>query len=187
MMDYYIDITLKPDSNMRENVLMNQAYSKFHAALASLKSTDIGVSFPNYKVMLGNMLRIHGSAERLERLQSSQWLGELISHCDLTKILPVPSSACYRICSRKQANMSKSKLNRLVKRGTIPPDEVKDYIAKIYEQGISNPYLELESASNGHKYRRYIAFSDISKNPKLGIFDQFGLSKDASIPWFQTA
>jgi len=184
-MDYYINITLKPDSNMRENVFLNQAYSKLHGVLVSLKSTDIGVSFPKYKVVLGNVIRIHGSADRLEQLQPSQWLGELINQCDLSKILPVPSSTCHRVCSREQPNMSKSKLNRLIKRGSISSDQVKGYVAKMFGQGISHPFLELKSVSNGHKHRRYIAFSPITQQPTLGAFDQFGLSKSASIPWFQ--
>ena len=80
--------------------------------------------------------------------------------------------------------MSKAKLNRLLKRGSIQQDQVKAYVAKMFQQGISNPYLELESASNGHKHRRYIALGTIIDSPTSGTFDQFGLSKDASIPWF---
>ncbi len=43
-MDYYIDIKIKPDAEMRENVLLNKVYSKLHKALFSLKSSDIGVT-----------------------------------------------------------------------------------------------------------------------------------------------
>ena len=183
-MNYYIDITVKPDSEMRENLLMNKVYTKLHLALSSLKSMDIGISFPNCRVVLGSVLRIHASAERLDELQSKSWLGGLIGYCNVTKIRPVPDGARYRICSRKQTNMSKAKLNRLLKRGSIQQDQVKAYMAKMFQQGISNPYLELESASNGHKHRRYVALGTIIDSPTSGTFDQFGLSKDASIPLF---
>ena len=183
-MDYYIDIKIKPDAEMRENVLLNKVYSKLHKTLFSLKSTSIGVSFPKYNVMLGDVIRIHASQEKLDDLQKSDWLGGLIGYCDLTQPLSVPADVSYRTVSRKQTNMSQAKLNRLLKRGTIKQEEVKNYRAKMFQQGIDNPYLELESGSNGHKHRRYIAFSTMSNEPVTGSFDQFGLSKEATIPWF---
>jgi len=54
----------------------------------------------------------------------------------------------------------------------------------MFQQGMNNPYLELQSTSNGHKHRRYLAFGEISETKDLGEFDFFGLSKTASIPWF---
>jgi len=43
-MNNYIDILIKPDDEMRENVLLNKVYSKLHKALFTLKSTEIGIS-----------------------------------------------------------------------------------------------------------------------------------------------
>jgi len=48
-MKHYVEIVIKPDEEMRENVLLNNVYSKLHKALFELQSTDIGVSFPCYK------------------------------------------------------------------------------------------------------------------------------------------
>ncbi|VAX06000.1 CRISPR-associated protein, Csy4 family [hydrothermal vent metagenome] len=53
-----------------------------------------------------------------------------------------------------------------------------------FQNGIDNPYLELESSSNGRLHRRYIEFGEIQKNRVFGEFDQFGLSKTATVPWF---
>ena len=184
-MDHYIDVKIKPDAEMRGNVLLNKVYSKFHNALFSLKSTDIGVSFPKYRIMLGDVMRIHASQSKLIELQSNDWLGELIGYCDLTNILPVPDILGYRSISRKQSTMSQSKLNRLLKRGSISQDDIKNYKAKMFQQGLNNPYLELESSSNGHRHRRYLAFSETQGEHINGEFDHFGLSKTATVPWFQ--
>jgi len=73
-------------------------------------------------------------------------------------------------------------LTRLLARGSITEDHQKQYKAKMFQKGLDNPYLELESGSNGEKYRRYLAFSDLQDAPVQGEFDQFGLSKSASIP-----
>ncbi len=183
-MSFFIDIKINPDAAMHENILLNKVYSKLHKALYSLNSTEIGVSFPCYKIMLGDVIRLHGAEEKLKELQSSDWLGALKSYCIIGSIQAIPNDAPYRTISRKQSNMTEAKLRRLIKRGSILPGEVKAYKAKMFEIGLDNAYLELESATNGHKHRRYIQFGKLGSKPVEGEFDQFGLSKTATVPWF---
>ena len=81
--------------------------------------------------------------------------------------------------------MSQSKLNRLIKRGSISESEVKAYKAKMFAKGLDNPYVELESDSNGNKHRRYFQFGALVDTSIAGVFDGFGLSKEkATVPWF---
>lgn len=183
-MDYFVDITTKPDAEMRENILLNKVYTKLHKALSTLQSGNLGVSFPCYKVKLGGVVRIHGSQGSLRDLQNMAWLGGLVGYCDVSDITPVPAQKKFRTLSRKQSNMTESKLRRLIKRDSISPEEVKKYKAKMFAQGLDNPYLELESGSNGHKHRRYIQFGELLDDQVKGEFDQFGLSKTATVPWF---
>lgn len=183
-MDYYLDIKLAPDEEVPIYFIRNKICTKLHKALFTLKSIEIGVSFPQYKVMLGDVIRLHGSEVKLIELQSSEWLGSLQGYCSVSAIQAIPADVLYRTISRKQANMTEAKLRRLIKRGSISKDEEKGYKAKMFQQGLSNAYLELDSHSNGHKHRRYLAFGDLSRSPTKGYFDSFGLSKSASIPWF---
>ena len=183
-MNHYIDITIKPDSEMRISFLLNKVFTNLHRLLSRINSTQIGLSFPKYTVTLGDVIRIHGTKESLNEIQGRDWIGGLLQYCHITNVLTVPTSARYRTVSRKQANMSHAKLNRLLARGTIAPDQAQAYKAKMFQNGLSNPFLELESASNGHRHRRYLSFGDITDHPTLGTFDQFGLSKHGSIPWF---
>lgn len=183
-MDRYIDIELRPDADMRLNVLLNTVYTKFHKALCDLKSNYIGVSFPKYELTLGNVLRVHGESAALHDLQGINWLGGMIGYCNVSDILSVPSEVKFRNISRKQSTMSNSKLQRLIKRGSISADDVKRYKAELFKKGLDNPYVELISASNNQKYRRYFEFGQVVDSPIPGEFDQFGLSKTATIPWF---
>ncbi|QUX96925.1 type I-F CRISPR-associated endoribonuclease Cas6/Csy4 [Marinomonas sp. CT5] len=184
-MDSYIDIRIRPDAEMRENVLLNKVYIKFHKALFDLRSLDIGVSFPETKVMLGTLVRIHSSQERLEELMALSWLGGLSGYCVFSDIKTVPECAQYRRVFRWRPNMSKSHLRRLIKRGSILEHEMKAYKAKMFaDQMTTLPYLEMESTSNGKHHRRYIKMTDIQASPQIGDFDYFGLSKTATIPWF---
>ena len=80
--------------------------------------------------------------------------------------------------------MDQSNLNRLIKRGSIKPEEIRAYKAKMFSQGLDNPYVELISGSNGHQHRRYIEFSELQSNFVEGEFDHFGLSRTATVPWF---
>jgi len=183
-MDYYIDTLIKPDAEMRLNVLLNTVFTKLHKALCDLRSNNIGVSFPKYEVTLGNVLRIHGDEPALNNLHGLNWLGGMSGYCKISEITPVPSDTKFRTISRKQTTMSQSKLNRLVKRGSISEEDIKKYKAKMFSKGLDNPYVELASGSNGHKHRRYIEFGELLDNPVVGEFDQFGLSKTATVPWF---
>lgn len=183
-MEFYIDMTLFPDAEFPSTVLLNSLYSKLHKALYDLSSTSIGVSFPKYEATLGNVLRIHGTTKDLERLMSLKWVGAMNDYCNISKIERVPPNTTYRHFKRQQTNMSQSKLRRLVKRGTLKSDTVKNYKSKMTEQFIQAPYVELKSASTGQTYRRYIKIGEISKEQIIGNFDHFGLSKNATVPWF---
>ena len=184
-MDYYIDVKIKPDSEMRENVLLNKVYTKFHKALWTMKASSIGISFPKLKHRLGDIMRIHGKETDLRKLAATKRLGGLIGYCAVAEIQPIPTSGIkYRNISRVQANMTQAKLRRLLKRGSITPDEARKYKAKMFTKGLDLPYLEMESGSDGHKHRRYLAFGDITEEETKGTFDYFGLSKSATIPWF---
>jgi len=183
-MDYYIDIRLIPDAEMPINRVINTVYAKLHKALCDLRSTDIGVSFPQRKILLGSVLRIHGSKARLGQLQEKDWLGGIVGYCVVGDIILVPAESQFRPVVRKQSNMSLAKLRRLTKRGSISEQEANQYRAKMFTKGLDNPYVELESGSNGHRHRRYIEFGELVDAPVEGEFDQFGLSKTATIPWF---
>lgn len=183
-MDHYINILIKPDDEMRLNFLLNTIYTKLHKALHQMASTKIGVSFPRYNLILGNVLRIHGKKIDLDHLMSSNWMGGMSGYCEISPIRFVPDGSKYRTVSRIQTTMSQSKLRRLIKRGSINENDVKRYKAKIFSKGLGNPFVELVSASSGHKYRRYIEFGELTDRPIAGEFDQFGLSKVATVPWF---
>ena len=183
-MDSYVDILIKSSKKNPSNQLMSSVYSALHKALFDLGSTTIGVSFPRVNVMLGNVLRLHGTSSDLTRLDDLHWLGDLGADCEKSGIRNVPLDTKYRVVSRKQSTMSIAKLNRLMKRGSIPDSEVKQYKAKMFSKGLDNPYLDLMSHSTGKRHRRYFEFGEVRDVPVKGTFNQFGLSKSATIPWF---
>lgn len=183
-MTHYIDIRLFPKKEIRENVLLNQVYTTFHKRLYDLKSKEIGVSFPEYRLKLGKLFRIHGSKEALEKLNEKEWLGKYKAFCKVSTIDGIPKKVQYRTVSRVQQNMTEAKLRRLIKRGTIPEEDIKKYRIKMFQGGLDNPYVELVSMSNKQLHRRFIEFGELQSTEIKGEFDVFGLSNTSTIPWF---
>ena len=142
-MDHFIDIKIKPNIEIRKNVLLNQIYGKLHKTLYSLNSTEIGISFPQYKIMLGDIIRLHGTETKLITLEQINWLGPLSKFCMVSSNLIIPSEVNHRIISRKQANMTEAKLRRLIKRNSISAAEIKDYKAKMFQQNFQSRNLSL--------------------------------------------
>ena len=212
-MEHYINIQIKPDAEFPENILLNKAITKLHKALHDLNQTQIGVSFPDctkqakkgdvcfdyaqqncFIGKLGKVIRLHGNQDDLQVLQDSNWLGGLSGYCEVGEILPVPEKIeGYRTISRKQHTMTLKKLEKRIAyqkaNGALKTDEdVKQYERQYKEKMLSssfdNPYLELQSASNGNRYRIFIEISESLDSGVSGKFNHFGLSKTATVPWF---
>lgn len=184
-MRHYINLLFQADEEVPIYFIRNKTCSKLHKALHDLKQTSIGISFPNYKVKLGNVIRLHGDKTSLETLQKSNWLGGLAGYCEVSEVLSVPETvAAYRTVSRVRPNMTNAKLRRLIQRGSIPEDKTEGYQAKMIAGSLDNPFLELQSKSTGEKYRIYISFGALQDQPVEGDFSHFGLSKTATVPWF---
>jgi len=193
-MNYYLDIKIVADEEVPVYFIRNKIYAKLHKALNTLKSSNIGVSFPNYRVKLGDVVRLHSSQERLVALQALNWLGGLSGYCVVSDILAVPELIeGYRVVSRIRTTMNLKKLEERITyqkaQGELKTDEdvknyERQYKQKMFGSSLDNPYLELQSSSTTQVYRRFIQFGDLSSTITLGKFDEFGLSKSASIPWF---
>ncbi|HID83345.1 MAG TPA: type I-F CRISPR-associated endoribonuclease Cas6/Csy4 [Thiotrichales bacterium] len=194
-MDSYIDIRFMEDDEIPIYFIRNKTFTKLHKALHDQKQTVIGVSFPNYKVKLGDTIRLHGNKPALDTLQQSNWLGGLAGYCDVGEILPVPENIeGYRTVSRKQPTMTLKKMQVRIayqkQQGILKTAEdikayERQYKEKMYgSQSLDNPYLELKSSSNGQLYRVFIEMGEIQDKSVSGDFNYFGLSKIATVPWF---
>ncbi len=193
-MSHYQDIQVQPDKEFDLPFLRNKIYTKLHKAIHDLKATDIGVGFPQAKNKLGAVIRIHSNQGRLQTLQRLNWLGGLSGYCQLSEILPVPDTVKgHQTIPRIRQNMSIAKLQKKIAyqklKGYLKTaDDItayeKQYKAKMFKTGLTNPYLELQSTSTGNKYRLYLKFGSVQQVAISGEFNRFGLSKTATIPIF---
>ena len=202
-MTHYLDLVLLPDEEVPIFFIRNKIYTKLHKAIHDLKATDIGISFPELKPakkdaipskVLGCVIRIHSTQEKLQQLQDLNWLGRLSSYCKVSEILPVPDKVDgYQTVSRIRQNMSIARLQKKIahqkSKGYLKTaDDIKayekQYKTKMFKTGLDNPYLELQSTSTNNKYRLYMQFGTPQKEAVTGEFNRFGLSKTATVPIF---
>lgn len=187
-MDQYLDIRVLPDPEFDRNVLLGALVSKLHRGLVAINADDIGISFPKQSEKprgLGDRLRIHASRQRLSELMENDWLHGMKDHIHISEISDVPKDAIYRIVSRRQYKTSADRLRRRrMKRKHESWEEAVDKIPDCVERKVKTPFIVVRSASTGNAFSLFIEHGDLLPEPREGKFSSYGLSQDATIPWF---
>lgn len=188
-MNHYLDIQLRPDPEFGAPMLMNALISKLHRALAEMKATDIGISFPNYSLSpqkLGDRLRLHGTEQRLNQLMEKRWLTGMSDHtrCDTPK--PIPTEVKHRRVQRRQVKSNAERLRRRrMKRKGETYEQAAQAIPNSVEQKSTLPFATLSSNSTGELFKLFIDQGEPLTAERPGLFSSYGLSKGATIPWFE--
>ncbi|WP_027859552.1 type I-F CRISPR-associated endoribonuclease Cas6/Csy4 [Marinobacterium jannaschii] len=187
-MQHYLDIRILPDPEFNTNLLMNALFNKLHRALVMLQSDRIGVSFPRAGASspgLGALLRLHGSEEALCQLMALNWLQGMRDHITPTDIRLIPQRCQYRCISRLQVKSSAERLRRRqMKRHGLSEQQARVLIPDSIEQRTKLPFLAVKSSSSGQSFKLFIRLEALQDKPTDGSFNCYGLSRDASVPWF---
>lgn len=185
-MDAYLELQLLPDPEFPPAMLMNALFAKLHRVLVGHGEGRIGISFPDVGTeQLGQRLRLHGQAGDLEKLMASNWLQGMRDHLAALAIRPVPDGAKHRIVRRVQAQSSPERLRRrLIRRKGIGEEEARAAIPDSAAQLLALPSLLITSQSTQQQFRLFIEHQPVQTSPTPGCFSSYGLSNQASIPWF---
>lgn len=200
-MNYYLDITLLPNTEVNLHFLWQKIFQQVHIALVEHKIDDnesaIALSIVNYgnkDFPLGNKLRLlAGSAEALATLDISHWLKRLSDYCHIKSIQSVPGDIKQHArFTRKAVKSIEKKAKRRAEYLNKPYNEVLNYLIK---EGRSTPcslpFIRVESQNTKKKMKqgmsnKFLLFIERTtfEAPVLGKFDCYGLSKAATIPCF---
>ena len=187
-MDRYVDIEVRPDPEFPANQLMSALYAKLHRALVAQGCKRIGVSLPGVDGVgahLGTCLRLHGELAALTTLLASDWLAGMRDHVALTPPARVPDSAQYRVVKRVQVKSSPERLRRrLMRRHALSEQEACQRIPDDVARFMHLPFVQLRSTSTGQPFRLFIDHGPILPDAIPGDFNAYGLSQEATIPWF---
>lgn len=196
-MDSYIDLKILPDPELTIPILMGAVFSKLHRALVEINSQSIGVSFPNSnyeidgdkEITLGKVLRIHSEESTLQSFMEMNWIGSLRDYVQSGELSCVPSKVKHRVVQRVQAKSNGERLRRrliqrLMQRETVSMEEAEQRVPHISAYHLKLPYLKLRSQSTGQTFPLLIKHGPLQDQPIAGVFNSYGLSDSATIPWF---
>lgn len=183
-MDHYIDISVLPDPEFKQEVLMNALYAKLHRALGQYAKGRIGASFPKVNKTLGSTLRLHGTQDALKALMQQTWLQGLRDYTQTEPALVVPADVRYCTVKRVQAKSVYNKRKRAVAKGWLTFEQAQQKIPDDQQKRLTMPYAQIKSLSTDNMIRIYIAQGALVDAPQEGVFSSYGLSKTATVPWF---
>jgi len=200
-MNYYLDITLLPDAEANLGFLWQKIFQQVHIALVDNKVGDnesaIALSIVNYgdkDFPLGNKLRLLAANEdALVKLDIHQWLKRLTDYCHIKAIKSVPADIKqYARFKRKPVKSIEKKAKRRAEHLNKPYAEVLAYLIKEGSSGKSKlPFINVESQETKKRAEQgvlcqFLLFIEQSffEAPASGTFDCYGLSKTATVPWF---
>jgi CRISPR-associated endonuclease Csy4 len=187
-MDHYFDIRLRPDPEFGQYQLMSALFSKLHRALGERRSQDIGVSFPEVgtkRPTLGGHLRLHGPATALQQLMGMNWLVGMRDHILLGEIQAVPVKVSYRVVSRVQAKGSPERIRRRqMRRHGLSETEARERIPDTAVERLKLPFVSIRSQSTSQSFHLFIEHGVSMDVPQSGVFNSYGLSNEATVPWF---
>lgn len=187
-MDHYFNIQLLPDPEFTQPILMSALYSKLHRALVALKASNIGISFPEYKLKpkcLGTVLRVHGDQPSLMRLLETDWLKGMRDHTNVAGIAAVPADAQHQQVARRQYKTSAERLRRRrMKRKGETYAQAVQAIPNAIECQADLPFLTLRSLSTGQTFFLFVEQGKPQAQSVVGEFNCYGLSQTATVPWF---
>jgi len=188
-MDHHQDLQILPDPEFGTSMLMNALFAKIHRAFVNLENTAIGISFPNMdisKPSLGNILRLHGNAENLLRLQEEDWQSGMRDHLQIKAISPIPESTQHCRVKRVQIKSSAARLRKRYcsRHPGVTMKDAEELIPDSTEKRLHLPYLQLKSKSTGQCFRLFLDHDTQLSQASSGEFNNYGLSNTATVPWF---
>lgn len=188
-MDHYLDLHLRPQPELAPHHLMSALFTRLHRALVQLQRTDIGVSFPSHddrKPTLGTQLRLHGPQASLQALMETTWLRGAEDFLRSSAIAPAPGSTAHRVVGRVQAKSNVERLRRrAIKRHGLDVATATLRIPDSAAEHLRLPFITLGSRSTGQpSFPVFIRHGPVLTQPVAGSFNSYGLSHQATIPWF---
>jgi len=193
-MKHYIEITLLPDAEVGLGFIWQKVYQQIHLALVEVKDTDekvnIGVSFPkytNHAFPLGDTLRLFAKTpDELMALGLNKWLERLLDYVLIADIQEVPKNIETHVCfSRKQPKMDfMTRVEKQAKRHGVSIEEALNHFKNYDKESVlSLPFVNIYSQTWKQPFPLFIEKRDTSLCVSEK-FDTYGLSKEATVPWF---
>ncbi len=190
-MEYYQEITLRPDAEIPLAFLWTKVFTQLHIAFVDEKNKNghapYAVSFPEYgETGVGEKIRVFAEEQELEKLDLSKVLGRLLDYVQYTGIRKVPEKKIkkYAVYSRYQPEGSiQRKARRYAKRHPEITAEEATQLLKTKKEPARLPYIQMKSLSSGKTFSLFIKKQTVP-NPMSAEIGVYGLSNIGTVPEF---
>ena len=106
-------------------------------------------------------------------------------HVNVGALAHVPAGATHRTLRRVQAKSNPERLRRrLMKRHGLDETQARERIPDNAAKTLNLPFLQLRSCSTGQTFRLFLSLGPEQPAPASGEFNAYGLSQNATGPWF---
>jgi CRISPR-associated endonuclease Csy4 len=97
----------------------------------------------------------------------------------------VPARVSHRTVSRVQAKSSPERLRRRqMHRHGLSEAEAQERIPDTVAERLALPFVSIRSRSTKQTFRLFIVHGVSKGTPQSGMFNSYGMSNEATIPWF---
>lgn len=186
-MDAYIDITLQPDDEFPQHLLMDALIAKLHKALVAEGSNSIGISFPQWRdgdyPTLGNIARLHGAAAKLDSLMQRDWLRGMRDHAQWRAPQAAPTHHGYIQVERRKTKSVENMRKRAMRRHGYTLAQAEQRIPASAGEHLTLPFTTQYSGSTGQRYRIFINQRQVTAAGSGG-FNAHALSTGSATPLF---
>lgn len=188
-MNYYIEIRLLHDAETGLGFLWKKVFTQIHLALAERGNGGVGVSFPKYGdtvFPMGDTMRLFASTQdALATLNLGEWLARLRDYVAVSAIQKTPDNIKeYAQFSRKQVKTGKERqARRYAKRHNMGYEEALKHFDTMEEKVLNLPFIMLQSLSSAQEMKLFVE-KQRTRTEVRGEFNSYGLSKEATVPWF---
>ena len=187
-MECFVDIELLPDPEFEAHLLLGTLYARLHHALTPSNSLGIAVCFQGHQARpptLGTRIRLLGSRSALLAHSSTDWLNGMHDYVRASALAEVPIDAPHRTLRRVQAKSNPERLRRrLMKRHGLNEKQARERLPDSVAQMLNLPFVQIKSQSTGQTFRLFLRLGPEQSAPTPGKFNAYGLSQNATIPWF---
>ena len=209
-MKYYLDITILPDAEANLGFLWQKVFQQVHIALVDNKvgewESAVAISVVGYgdkDFPLGDKLRLFSANEaQLHKINIGKWLSRLTDYCHVSSVKSVPESVNQFARFKQKRVKGEGRLeSQMVKKAKHIAEKFNvNYdkcLAELKAKSQFNksplPFIHVESqetkkrlGNEGQSIFPLFIERELCSQAVAGKFDCYGLSKTATVPWFES-
>ena len=189
---HYLDVRLRFDADLQPAHALAALYTRLHLYLARNGTRAIAVSFPETirnaagaARQLGQVIRLHGTSEALTPLTQAATWGGAATVANFGTVKALPAGVSHHRIRRVQVDSNLERLmRRAMRRKGWTEAEARENYAQAKAGTTALPFISISSQSTRESFRLFLDVGGPQEESVEGLFNAYGLSQQATVPYF---